>query len=186
VRLLSAGRSEARKLEEGKAPKSINNYLTILRRTLSIARKWGRIEFVPGFDWMKAPKPEFDFLDFEEAERLVSAADGEWKTMVLVALRTGLRLGELRALRWQDVDLVAGRLRVRQAVAEDILGTPKSGRAREVPLSPETVKALKTHRHLRGEYVFCTDAGGCFGRMRPSIRCGGRASGPGSGSSAGT
>jgi integrase len=43
-----------------------------------------------------------------------------------------------------------------------VVGTPKSGRAREVPLSPETVKALKQHRHLRGELVFCTDAGRMF------------------------
>jgi integrase len=63
---------------------------------------------------------------------------------------------------------VAGRrpgrreARVSRAVAGDVVGTPKSGRAREVPLSPETVKALKQHRHLRGELVFCTDAGRMF------------------------
>lgn len=143
-----------------------------------------RIEFVPDFDWMRTPKPEF--LDLEEAERLVNAAEGERKTMILIALRTGLRLGELRALRWQDVNLVAGKLRVRQAVAGDVLGTPKSGRAREVPLSPETVKALKAHRNCAASSCSAPMLDGCSGRTKRSIRCGWLASGPGSSSSAGT
>jgi integrase len=67
---------------------------------------------VPEIDWLKVPPEEFDFLDFEEADRLLAAVDAEWRTMVLVALRTGMRMGELIALRWQDVDLVAGKVRV--------------------------------------------------------------------------
>jgi integrase len=54
------------------------------------------------------PEPDTDFLSFEEAERLVAAAHdmGEWRTMIVVGLRTGLRFGELLALRWEDVDLL--------------------------------------------------------------------------------
>ena len=140
-------------------PKTINNCLTVLRRMLSIARKRGLIENVPEVEWLRPPKPDFDFLTYEEAERLVKAADGEWRTMILVALRTGLRIGELRALRWQDVDLVAGRLVVRLNVVNGIVGTPKSGHAREIALGNEVRTALKAHRHLRGPLVFCDLAG---------------------------
>jgi integrase len=111
---------------------------------------------------MTSPKPEFDFLVFEEAERLVKAADGEWRTMILVALRTGLRFGELIGLRWQDVDLVAGRIMVRQNIVKGIVGTPKSGHAREIPLGDDVLKALKSQRHLRGPLVFCNMDGGVF------------------------
>lgn len=90
--------------------KSINNCLTILRRMLVIARKRGLIAAVPEVEWLKVPAQEFDFLDFEEARRLLGKVDEEWSTMVLVALRTGMRMGELIALRWQDVDLVAGKI----------------------------------------------------------------------------
>jgi len=79
--------------------------------------------------------------------------------MILLALRTGLRQGELLALRWEDVDLVAGRLVVRRNLAKGVVGTPKSGRIREVPLSDEARTSLKTHRHLRGPLVFCGDGG---------------------------
>ena len=139
--------------------KTINNCLTVLRRMLSIARKRGLIENVPEVEWLRPPKPDFDFLTYEEAERLLKAADGEWRTMILVALRTGLRFGELRALRWQDVDLVAGRLVVRQNIVNGITGTPKSGHAREIALGDEVLKALKGQRHLRGPLVFCDLAG---------------------------
>lgn len=135
--------------------KSINNCLTVLRRMLSIARKRGVIAVVPEVEWLRAPKPEFDFLTYEEADRLLAKADGEWHTMILVGLRTGLRFGELIGLRWQDVDLVAGRIMVRQNIVQGIVGTPKSGHAREVPLGDDVLKALRSHRHLRGPLVFC-------------------------------
>jgi len=51
------------------------------------------------------------------------------------ALKTGLRVGELLALKWEDLDLVAGRLIVRRTLWHDQEGTPKGGRTREVPLS---------------------------------------------------
>jgi hypothetical protein len=63
-------------LKTKKAPKTINNHLTVLRRLLAIALKWGRLHRVPEIDWLKAPKPPYDFLDFSEAKRLVDAGKG--------------------------------------------------------------------------------------------------------------
>ena len=86
-------------------------------------------------------------------------------------LRTGLRLGELRALRWQDVDLVVGRIRVVQSAWEETIGTTKTDRAREVPLGDDVLEALKTHRHLRGPFVFCQSTGKYAGELLPRDRC---------------
>ena len=80
-------------LKAKKSPKTINNHLTVLRRMLAIAVKWGRLDRVPEIDWLKAPKPPFDFLDFAEAARLIDAGEGEWRTVILLALKTGLRQG---------------------------------------------------------------------------------------------
>jgi integrase len=142
-------------LKNKKSPKTINNHLTVLRRTLAIAVKWGRLSCVPAIDWLKAPKPPFDFLDFSEATRLIDAAEGEWQTLIVIALKTGMRQGELLALRWEDVDLVAGKLRITCSVSRGVITTPKSGKPREMPLSDAAVRALKAHRHLRGPLVFC-------------------------------
>lgn len=169
---------KARKLDEGLSRKSINNQLTVLRRMLAVAVEWGQLVSVPAIRWLKTPAQEFDFLTFDEAGRLVEGADPEWRSMIVVALRTGLRLGELLALRWRDVDLEAGRLVVRRAAARGVVGTPKSGQAREVPLSEEARGALRAQQHDRGELVFCDGSGAMLTRnacRRPLWRACGRA-----------
>jgi integrase len=147
-------------VERGLSAKSVKNHLTILRRMLVVARKWKLIDVVPEVQWPKVPKASFDFLSFDEAEALVAAADAEWRTIILVAWQTGLRLGELRGLRWQDVDLKVGRLTVNQAVSRKVIGTPKSNKAREVPLTTRVRAALVNHQHDLGELVFCRPDGG--------------------------
>lgn len=68
-------------------------------------------------------------------------------------------MGELLGLRWEDVDLSAGRINVRQSYVQGVFGLPKSGKSREIPLGDEVIEALRTHRHERGSLVFC-DTGG--------------------------
>jgi integrase len=149
---------KAKKLEANMARKSINNQLTVLRKILSTAVEWGVIVAVPQVKWLKTPVPEFDFLTFDEAFRLIAAASKEWRNAIAVALRTGLRQGELRALRWSDVDLEHGRIIVRRAVWRDVISTPKNGRQREVPLSQQAADALREHPR-RGELVFAAPDG---------------------------
>ena len=73
--------------------------------------------------------------------------------------RDRLQVGELLALKWQDMDLVAGHLIVRRTLWRDQEGPPKGGRNRKVPLSEEALLTLKAHRHLKGPYAFCDAAG---------------------------
>ncbi len=88
-------------------------------------------------------------MTFDEADGLISAAEPEWRAMMTVATRTGLRIDELLALRWRDVDLEAGRLVVRRSASCGEVSTPKNGRMREVP-SDEARAALIEQRHERG------------------------------------
>src|SRR5207237_5018591 len=89
---------KAKKLAAGLKPKSLNNHLIMLRKALSVAVDWELLSHVPKVRWLKGPQPEFDFLTFEEAERFLDAADPEWRPIFTLALRTGLRIGELWAL----------------------------------------------------------------------------------------
>jgi integrase len=150
---------KARKLKDGQAAKSVNNHLTILRKMLNLAAEWGELPHAPRVKQLRVAHGDFQFLSFEETERFVRAAATEWKAFVVTALKTGLRAGEPLALKWEDLDLVAGRLLVRRTLWHDQEGTPKAGRTREVPLSNEAIATLKSHRHLKGDYVFCETDG---------------------------
>ena len=79
----------------------------------------------------------------EEVMALVRAASSEQDGAIfLTAAFTGLRRGELLALRWRDVDFAGQVIRVRASYAEGQLTTPKSGKVRSVPMAPDVAKAL--------------------------------------------
>ncbi|HLI31867.1 MAG TPA: site-specific integrase [Solirubrobacteraceae bacterium] len=87
--------------------------------------------------------------------------------MYLTAAVTGLRMGELFALRWRDVDFRGLVVRVRASYAVGSLTTPKSGEVCTVPLAPEVARVLKKltkREHFTGEdeLVFVGNAGGHF------------------------
>ena len=140
--------------------KTINNNLAVLSRMLNCAVEWEYLESAPKVRWLKAQRVQMRFLEFEDADRLLQAAEpGLERTMMLVALRTGLRIGELLALRWDDVDLQRRQVHVRQSSMRGHIDTPKSGRSRIVPMTEEVERALRGYRHLRGPLVFCNPDG---------------------------
>jgi integrase len=160
---LEIERFKAHLVGEGLKPKSVNNSLAVLSKILHFAEEATIITKAPRVKFMEVTLPDFDFLDFEETTRILDAADQyewAWFPMLHTALKTGLRFGELIELRWRDVDLVAGQIRVSRNCYKGHVGTPKGGKPRDVPLSPEAVRVLKAHRHLRGELVFCREDGG--------------------------
>lgn len=125
-------------VRKGLHPKTINNVLCVLRRILTCALDWGKLEHLPRIKWLKAPPSTFDFLTPLEAEHLIATADREpWRGMLKLALHTGLRLGELVALRWSDVDLERRQLCVRRTEMRGVETSPKNNRLRYVPLSTE-------------------------------------------------
>jgi integrase len=135
--------------------------LTTAFNILKNAKARKLIAAVPNMEWVFVGEQEFDFLDFGEADRLLEGAAKveEWSCAVLLAAKTGMRLGELRALRWQDVDLGAGRVHVTRNLWRFQEGTPKNGKSRTVDLPASAVAALKVHRHLRGKRVFLAPSG---------------------------
>ena len=155
-------RFKSKLLDKELSRKTVNNHLGILSSLLNTAVEWEVIESAPKVTWLKTPDPKFDFLDFNEADRLIEASEPEIRPMVFVAIKTGMRLGEMLALRWQDVDLVKGEIHVQRSATRGKVSTPKSGRNRVIALSPNTVAVLKKHRphsKLRGELVFSNKRG---------------------------
>lgn len=158
---------KAKKLKGKRAAKTVNNQLTVLHRLFAVACEWKKLAHPPAIKWLKAPEPEFDFLSFAEADALIANALPAARPLIVTAVRTGLRLGELLALRWDDVDLVGGRLVVRRSVTRGIVGTPKSGRKREVPLSQQALDTLRVHREeTPGVLVFPGERGAMLDKAK--------------------
>jgi integrase len=149
--------------EDGEAlkPKTANNILSMLRRLLVLAKKRGVIESLPDIEWFPTEASAFDFLTFEESELLIECADPEWRCMIMVGLKCGLRQAELLGLRWEDVDLKNGRIMVRRSIVLGRVKGTKTRRIREVPLGEDVALELARHRHLRGPWVF-SDTDGNF------------------------
>jgi integrase len=84
-----------------------------------------------------------DVFGPEEVHALQRAAASEQDAAIfLTAAFTGLRQGELVALRWRDVDFAGSYIRVTASYANGELSTPKSGKVRSVPMAPEVGEAL--------------------------------------------
>ncbi|WP_336490358.1 tyrosine-type recombinase/integrase [Methylobacterium nigriterrae] len=84
----------------------------------------------------------------EELRAILAAAQGRWRPLIITAMFTGLRISELRGLRWSDIDLKRKLLTVSQrADAWKQIGPPKSkSGTRDVPLSPLVVSTLREWR----------------------------------------
>jgi len=111
---------------------------------------------------VKAPrpeKPEISPLSPEQARKLIATANetgARYAALYVLALHTGMRVGELLGLQWGDVDLDAGSagatptLQVRRTLSETRTGPkfelPKSGKGRSIKLSRKAVEALRSHR----------------------------------------
>lgn len=86
---------------------------------------------------------DFDVLSPAEVSALARAAEGEQDAALFTfAAFTGLRLGELRALRWRDVDFGCCIVHVRQNYVAGEFTSPKGKRVRSVPLIDQAAVAL--------------------------------------------
>jgi len=122
---------------------------------------------------------ELKFYSPEEVLALVRAAEDEQDAAIfLTAAFTGLRRGELVALRWRDVDFTNSVMRVSASYTEGQLTRPKSLKVRSVPMAPEVASALARlgqRERWTGDddLVFPGIAGGpprCLGALSPLRR----------------
>ena len=142
--------------------KTRNNIIAILAHALRYAEEAGVLDAAPRIRPFKFQRPEIEALDFDEWPRLLQAAekDGQGSMVAcLLAGDAGLRLGEVLALRWEDIDLVAGRLTVCRQIRKGYEGTPKGGRRRVVPMTAGLLSAVKALPQVRRGRVICTSDG---------------------------
>jgi integrase len=142
------------KLASGLSPRRVQYLHAVLRRALVSAERWGLASrnVAKLADPPRVPHHEIRPLTPEDAHKLIDAScDDRLRALYVCALGTGMRQGELLALRWDDVDLDAQTLSVRHTLARVegrlVRLEPKSDRSRRTLVLPETVlAALRPHR----------------------------------------
>jgi integrase len=139
---------------KGLAPKSRANALGTLHSLIEFAIDEGWAAGENPVKRVEKPAlavadPDIHYLDTEEIEALLRAVPDDplgrvERVMYLTAAMTGMRQGELFALRWRDVDWSARRIRVRRNYVRGEFGTPKSKRSsRSVPLASRVATELE-------------------------------------------
>ncbi len=117
---------------EGRAPATINRELSALKRLFSLgARAQPRlVEHIPYIPMLKGEKVRQGFFEEEDYRALMAVLPEHVQIPLAIGFWTGLRQGEILALRWEQVDLGLGTIRLEP-------GTTKNNDGREVPLIPE-------------------------------------------------
>ena len=152
---------------QGLSKSTVNRYLAILKRMYNVAITWGKAKDNP----MKQVKlyPETDnlkerILSSEEEVRLLANSPEHLIPVLIVALNTGMRLGEILGLTWEQVDFQAKEIKVLRT---------KSGRPRIVDINSrlfETLAGLR-ERDGSGQYVFLNPkTGKPYTKLRKSFK----------------
>jgi integrase len=164
---------KAHKVKDGLANKSIKNHLTVLSKCLTSAYAWFELASKPPeIPWPKCPPPETDYLSPDECEILLSHAGGAIREMILMALRTGMRQGELKGLQWSSIDWGNRVVIVKNSYCdrEKTIGPPKNNRIRSIPLDADLYEILYRKRKPTG-YVFTNTNGQPFNHSSLTYHC---------------
>ncbi len=148
---LASGRCDGK---GGLAPQTVRHHDRVLNVALKRARS---LRLIPGnpVDVVKRPmveRREVEVMDSDASAKLLrTAGDTRLHTPIFLALATGIRRGELLALRWSDIDTEKRTLTVNQSLEQTKAGlrfkAPKTKRSRRtIALSPSVVEVLQAHK----------------------------------------
>jgi len=156
------------KLRQGLSWETVDHLRHLMSKVLGTAVSWGYLAENP-VRGVRMPERTLKrprrFLRTDEVQRLLEALEEPARTVALLAVLTGLRIGEILGLRWGRVDLSSGTLRVEEKLYKGRFGTPKTRASRrEIPLAEVLVQALLAHQshsrnHSPDALVFATRKG---------------------------
>jgi integrase len=161
----------AERTDSGAAAGTVRSVRKVLRLVLATAVQDGALRSNPcdGVRVPASPRAEMVFLDAEQVEALATTIDERYSTLIRLAAYTGLRAGEIGALRVGRVDLHTGRITVAESVTEvPVLGMhfsePKTYERRSVTLpaflADELAQRLTTRPEDPAAFVFTSPEGG--------------------------
>ena len=141
------------KLDSGSGWEVCNHLRNLMSKAFAQAKKWGHFAGdnpALGVDLPEKTRVRPTYaLTSQQCQKLLTVLPEPVRTMVLVGIMAGLRVGEILGLRWQDVDFNAQTIRIEQAAYRGTLGSPKTkGSKRTLPLPEALLWELRRHQRL--------------------------------------
>jgi integrase len=157
-----------RKMVAGLSPRRVEYIRGVLRQALGHAVKWGLLQrnVVDLTDRPRPTRQDLRPLDAQQALVFLHSVRGDrLEALYHLALALGMRQGELLGLRWDDVDLERGFVRVRRSLVriggQFVLTEPKTDRsARRLPLPSTLMETLRAHKRRQTEEQLAAPAWG--------------------------
>ncbi|HEX3035163.1 MAG TPA: tyrosine-type recombinase/integrase [Thermodesulfobacteriota bacterium] len=169
-----------KRLSEGVAPRTVNIELTCLSHMLNKAVERGYIKESPfkGIKLLTYEKKPPKFLTGEEVSKLLGAASPWLKPIIIVMLNTGIRDGERRRLKFEDIDFKNKRILIRSSKAKDYRAIPMNEEVEKIlkwlqenyiPSNSISTKSCLRKEHQK-EYVFCNEDGSPVQHIKRAFR----------------
>ena len=163
----------AHALERGLAPKTVNHATALLKQLLDAAVDWGYLpaSSIAKLKKLRVPRPSLALWTPREIRRFLLVAPEPWRSVFIVAVFTGLRPGEIQAMRWTEQnwpDFAANKIHVTASyeARSKVLGAPKTDRSvRDVDMVPivrQVLEALPSR--AAGAWVFPAASGAMLPR----------------------
>jgi integrase len=146
-------------------PSTVNREMCRLRHMLNKAVEWGLLEKSPmqGLKFLRENNARQRYLSVDECRRLIDGCIARHlKAVVIVAIRTGMRMGEILGLRYQDLDFLTGFI---------LIPDSKNGEPRHVPMDSTLAPLLKSYPRRPGsDLVFSNPTGGRYKEVRQGFK----------------
>lgn len=142
------------------SPATVNRELACLKHMYNKAMEWDAVKSNPvkKVKLLKEPPGRLRYLSQDEVPKLLDACNGYLRSIVITALNTGMRKGEILALKWQEVDLHHRKITVKK---------PKNNEVRVIPINETLYQELsELYEDSDSDYVFANGDGQRFGDIK--------------------
>ncbi len=147
------------------SPATVNRELAVLKAMFNKAIKWDKFDStnpVKDVPFLREGNQRLRYLEKEEIAKLVQSSRGIIRPLVIMAVNTGMRRGELFGLKWKDVDLSQNLIHLLET---------KSGKKREIPINDNVRGALiSIRKHPQSPYVFTKSNGSHIRDVRRAFK----------------
>jgi integrase len=131
-----------------------------MRSVFTMAYKEGiiRDNVMRRVDNLRADEPTINPLTLEEVLKVIESTHPHYRNCLTMLFYTGVRFGEMAALKWNNVDLVRKTARICETLVYGVEGRPKTRKSnRDIDLLPPVLEALERQKQMtcgKSDYVF--------------------------------